>query len=286
MPQDIKEKIKLLYRIKDENARNLAIFEFLQNLEKMVNSLLQEARTEIESIKEATKLATTEVLERVKGEVSSLVEKAIKEQVFNRISQIKGDTGEPGYMPQKKVDYWTDEEINQITSEIQSKIRIPKDGKDGQTIVGPSGKSIKGEKGNDGLPGKIPEKGIDYFTEKEIKGFISKVKDELNMEKILNEIKSLKEILEGMKKQSQFGGQRILHRGGATLEWEAPSGTCNGINTTFTLSNTPYDSNMVLFFINGQLMKKDDDYTISGKTITATIAPPTGSVVYAHYRKS
>jgi hypothetical protein len=40
--------------------------------------------------------------------------------------------GTDGYTPQKGVDYWTDDEIKQIIDEIQSKIKVPKDGRDGR----------------------------------------------------------------------------------------------------------------------------------------------------------
>ncbi len=108
------------------------------------------------------------------------------------------------------------------------------------------------------------------------------------MEKILKELELLKLMLEEMKKQQKFGeaGQRTIHRGGISMAWsETPSGTINGVNTTFTLANTPVTGTLLLY-INGMRMKAGgEDYSISGKTITANTAPPTRSILLADYQK-
>lgn len=59
----------------------------------------------------------------------------------------------------------------------------------------------------------------------------------------------------------------------------APSGTINGVNTTFTLSPTPAASSNVNCFLNGvqQQQGAGNDYTISGATITYLTAPATGA---------
>ncbi len=66
---------------------------------------------------------------------------------------------------------------------------------------------------------------------------------------------------------------------GATFTQAAPSGTPNGVLTTFTLSPTPAASANVNCFENGvqQQQGAGNDYTISGATITYLTAPPTGT---------
>ena len=69
------------------------------------------------------------------------------------------------------------------------------------------------------------------------------------------------------------------------LAWgEVPAGTIDGSNTSFELANTPYEDTSVMIYVNGALQKKDDDYAISGKTITFTMAPPATSNIIAFYR--
>ncbi len=42
-----------------------------------------------------------------------------------KLEMIKGDKGD---VPQKGIDYWTEQEVNQIIREITKSIRIPDDG--------------------------------------------------------------------------------------------------------------------------------------------------------------
>jgi len=70
-----------------------------------------------------------------------------------------------------------------------------------------------------------------------------------------------------------------------TIIREAPSGTINGSNVTFTLAGAPSPANTEQIFLNGLLQNvgAGNDYTISGATITFTSAPPTGSVILVNY---
>jgi len=69
---------------------------------------------------------------------------------------------------------------------------------------------------------------------------------------------------------------------------ETPSGTINGVNTSFTLANTPVAGSEEVF-VNGilQTSGSGNDYTISGTTITfeAGAVPETGDVLRVNYRK-
>jgi hypothetical protein len=67
---------------------------------------------------------------------------------------------------------------------------------------------------------------------------------------------------------------------------ETPTGTINGVNTTFTLANTPI-VNTEQVFLNGLLLEPGagNDYTISGATITMLIVPATGDRLKANYQK-
>ncbi len=65
---------------------------------------------------------------------------------------------------------------------------------------------------------------------------------------------------------------------------ETPSGTVNGSNAVFTLANSPSPAASLMLFLNGLLQNPGgNDFTLSAGTITFALAPPTGSVLLAHY---
>jgi fiber protein len=67
---------------------------------------------------------------------------------------------------------------------------------------------------------------------------------------------------------------------------ETPTGTINGVNTTFTLAATPTAGTEEVF-LNGLLLEPGagNDYTISGATITMLVVPQTGDRLKVNYRK-
>jgi hypothetical protein len=67
---------------------------------------------------------------------------------------------------------------------------------------------------------------------------------------------------------------------------ETPAGTVNGVNTAFTLANTPI-ANTENLFLNGLLQEPGagNDYTISGAAITMLNIPATGDRLRANYQK-
>ena len=71
---------------------------------------------------------------------------------------------------------------------------------------------------------------------------------------------------------------------GHVVTREIPSGSINGSNTQFTLSNTPNIGSEQVF-LNGALLNTgaNSDYVIDGTTLTFTIAPQTGDVILVNY---
>jgi hypothetical protein len=63
---------------------------------------------------------------------------------------------------------------------------------------------------------------------------------------------------------------------------EAPSGTKNGSNPTFTLAHDP--AGTLSLYLNGQLMFPTGDYTISTVTITMIQVVESTDVLLASYR--
>ena len=68
-------------------------------------------------------------------------------------------------------------------------------------------------------------------------------------------------------------------------EQEVPSGLVNGVNTSYTLAQTPHSNGSVQLFINGLIQRQTIDYTIVGTAITMTTAPATGQDIYAYYTR-
>lgn len=67
-----------------------------------------------------------------------------------------------------------------------------------------------------------------------------------------------------------------------TPERETPSGTINGVNKIFTISNTPI-ANTLEVYVNGLLQDLTNDYTFSGTTITFVDAPSVGETILTLY---
>ena len=67
---------------------------------------------------------------------------------------------------------------------------------------------------------------------------------------------------------------------------EVPTGAINGVNTAFTMANTPLIGTEEVF-LNGVLQESGagNDYTISGASITMLFAPLTGEKLRITYRK-
>lgn len=79
--------------------------------------------------------------------------------------------------------------------------------------------------------------------------------------------------------------QNLVTASGAWIK-EVPAGVINGVNTVFTLQNTPV-SGTDMVFLSGQLQAGGGvDYTLSGKTITFKIAPNIGEQLFVFYQKA
>ncbi len=64
---------------------------------------------------------------------------------------------------------------------------------------------------------------------------------------------------------------------------ETPTGIINGVNTTFTLSQTPLAGSLKVYR-GGARQKVTEDYTLSATTITFILAPQVGEIILCDYR--
>jgi hypothetical protein len=64
---------------------------------------------------------------------------------------------------------------------------------------------------------------------------------------------------------------------------EVPTGTIDGSNAAFTLTNTPRPITAMLLFQNRIFLRPNIDYTVAGTTLTLTVPPETGASLVAFY---
>lgn len=85
--------------------------------------------------------------------------------------------------------------------------------------------------------------------------------------------------------QNPYTWVSIEGGGGPTVNFsdkEIPSGTIDGVNTTFTLANIPSPSASLELFLNG--VNQNGNFSLSSATITYVVAPSVGDVHVSWYR--
>lgn len=71
--------------------------------------------------------------------------------------------------------------------------------------------------------------------------------------------------------------------GGLTSVQETPSGTLNGVNKIFTLANTPNPAASCIAYLNGVEQDQTRWVTLSGATLTWTVAPKATDFIRVSY---
>ena len=69
-----------------------------------------------------------------------------------------------------------------------------------------------------------------------------------------------------------------------SVYYDIPTETPDGVETDFTLSNTPL-TGTVQAFISGIQERPTINFTVAGNTVTFLTAPETGDQVWFHYQK-
>jgi len=158
--------------------------------------------------------------------------------------------------------------------EVDLKISQIKDGEQGTQGEG----GIQGERGQQGLDGspdtptKVRNKLEDLTGNEKLK--ISAVR---GLQKKLKELKERKPIYGG------GGGFSKIAMDAHIISGEE-LGTGDGSETDFELVKAPNPISSLAVFVSVGRMWITEDFTLSGKTITFLIAPPTGAKVRADYR--
>jgi len=267
----------------------LALFKFKQEIEIEIKKLSESLFSEI---KEKALSIINPIIEKKIDSLKSTIlspEEIIKESIFNKISQLKGEKGDtptkkelldiinPLIPNAKDGETPTKEELITI---IKPLIPIVKDGET------PSNKKLLNliipliPKLPDIKDGVTPIPGIDYYTEKEKKEMAKSILNVLNVEKIYKEIENLNKIIEDLKKDKKFGRQRTLHRGGMIYYTGHSIGTGDGATKVFTLPTSPYNSDEIMMHVGtASYPANSNDFSISGTQVTFINAPPSGANV-------
>lgn len=102
-------------------------------------------------------------------------------------------------------------------------------------------------------------------------------------------IENLREELDRLKNEAKLGGgtQTGFNAGALQIHMiddETPTGTKNGVNKTFTLNLPPSPSSSLKVYRGGARQRITEDYTLSGQTITFSVAPAAGEILLCDYR--
>lgn len=248
------------------------------------------------------------ILAQLKGEMavmhSSMMEELksiVKESnpLLEKLSLIKGDKGDGGYIPQKGIDYFTTEEIEAMAQEIFSRIKLP-EVKDGITPV--AGKDyptleqitsfVKSEVSKIKIPeskdGYTPKKGLDYFTSEDIESIIKKVVvqfKELSAEQIAERLNTLEEkveqtVIKGLKRELQTMRVNISNAkqkggGGGMGNVVHQTFTLQSSTTSVTLSARPAANGAAIWvYYNGALVSRNTYYTSTNSTTLSLLFTP------------
>lgn len=209
--------------------------------------------------------------------------------------------------------------ITQYKSPIQTavistekRVYLGKPGDKGADGVGIPGKD--GRHGRDGLPGKTPVKGVDYFTDNEIQAIKKMILTELAVPRTENEAPKIAadfevtpemvkkiigimhtlpemdklEVSKGVRNAQSFiyGGTKykmseLMHGGSSASSSSSTSvygEVVAGSGTAWTLAHTP-DTNTLRLFANGQRLMAGTDYTLAGTAITTVLSWDAGTLL-------
>lgn len=173
----------------------------------------------------------------------------------------------------------TREELVKIIKPLIPEPVPGQDGRDAPTLEEILAKIPTPKNGKDGSPD----------TYKEIVDKLENIDNESEKLKI-EAIQNLREELDDLKKKwssrPMFGGGgfSVTSMNFHLIDDQTPTGTINSSNTIFNIANVPSPASSLKVYLNGARMRITEDYTLSGTTITFTIAPPTGSILLTDYR--
>lgn len=247
-----------------------------------------------------------QIKENTVSEVFDLSEKvdAIEEEIKNSFKGEKGDKGDKGDRGENGKDGKNGKEGKTPTKEeLKSIIKplIPKQQEIDTNIIAYDASKMALDEFKSNIDNFIPK--IDLEPLKNDLNSLKEIVNEIDGEDIVNKINSLPikpefqidaKHIKNLPSQVQYVGRgnggletyEVVSIVNNTIKFaddETPTGDIDGVNTDFVLANTPKDGS-VKVYVNGSRMRITEDYTISDKTISFLIPPPSGSIILTDYR--
>lgn len=223
-----------------------------------------------------------------------------------RMDFYKGEPGAAGATPVRGKDYFTEEDTQAFLDHIHSRVfaehiqKQIKPGKNGAPgLPGRPGRDAVGIQGPPGLKGKdgiTPVRGVHYWTEEDkmtIAKAILKATpqiDEKKLEKMvewrisesMKNVPNNESVLVSILKDPRL--RMLLHGSGGTSSSSGGTGdawkevdltsSVNGVNTVFTLPDTPVAGSLSLILGGSTQVPNAVDYTLAIATATFVYAPP------------
>ena len=251
MEKDKLEKLKELLKVANDGLSKAEFLKHFRNAIKMIVNIEKQLIAKIDKAIDTMK--------------SDLI--VLKSATQSDLNDLKAKHKE-------RVDKALKEQENGLNF-IRDKVRSIKSGINGKNgIDGING--VDGVNGNDGS----------QDTPEQVRNKIETLMGEERFD--LSAIKGLRRILTKLEDRplgKGGGGFSLMHLNIHILDPYAPTGSVNGSNKDFVLSNVPNPSASLKVYVNGMKMQLTGDYTISNKTISMITAPPTGSIIEVEHRK-
>jgi hypothetical protein len=262
----------------------MALDKNLKNLQILLSSMEQDHLTKKDFVE-----SFSNVVKRVKMVESKLIQdiQEVKKTLTDFNNKLKGEADLDIKKLKSEITNAVSKKLNEITlsynrkvKEIENKLSDVKDGKDAdeEIIVNKVISKIEIPEVED-LENNIPKLGTQIRDALEL----LQGEERLDMDAIAGLSEALEE-LRGIRKLGGGGGFSKIAMEGKIIDDETPTGTINGTNKIFTLASSPNPISSLKVYRGGARQRITEDYTLSGKTITFTIAPVSGEVILCDYR--
>lgn len=231
-----------------------------------------------------------DVVKKAKEEMNLAME-SLNSKYTAIVNSIKDNYGGDMISLKQQAMSYCETEIGKITKQVDKKLAEVQDGRAGVDASVEEAALKASKLAQDALKPFIP-------TIEAIEGDLPKLGDKiagalellpdgdkLKVEAIQDLRKELDELRQIKTQRLGGGGFSKIHLEQKFIDDETPVGDVNGINTDFTVNNTPNPTASLKVYVNGQRVRITEDYTFTAKTITFLTAPPTGSIILVDYRK-
>lgn len=133
---------------------------------------------------------------------------------------------------------------------------------------------------------------VSTYTE-EVTGVVADTDPRLSDDRVASSLRNTEGVVDISSSPAPATGEVLISKSGVEAAWadlvvfnEDPSGTKNSTNTDFTLASVPLRESDLMVFVNGLLQKSgiNNDFTLSGNTLTFDVPPTDSDTISVTYR--